>query len=942
MYRKLFILLGVILILAVAGFATYRVVSALDPGPPSGSGVQPSVLTGNASCADAGYGFGFKIDNSPNGTFTFTSPPGSLTGGAPSDSANSVTISNSDGFYFDWSSTLPIDAVIVKGGPNSDLFEYSPEDDSDSDLHSPINASNGQLYGISHIEFCYDYEVSVTKTANTTFTRTWSWTVQKSVTPATWDLFRGDSGTSRYTVTLTKTGYTDSAWAVSGTISIYNPAPAAVLITGITDTVSPSINATVTCPAWAVLSQSTLVCTYSSSLPDGSNRTNTAVVTTGAPGYIGGGQDSADVIFGDPTTTVNGTVSVSDTYAGSLGSFSDSGSTTYDRAFTCDGDSGTHGNTATIVETGQTASASVTVNCHALQVTKDAQTSLTRTWNWTISKGASPDVHHLFAGTNANSSYTVSVDKIGYTDSNWAVNGNISVYNPAPMAATINGVSDAVSGVGAASVNCGVSFPYSLAAGGTLNCTYSLALPDASSRTNTATATLQNYSYSHLGAATPGGTTNFTGSANVNFSSPTITEVNAEIHVQDVFDGGAVDPLGTATDDKTFPSYPRNFACSSDPAAYTGGHYQYTKPNTASIVETGQYADESITVHCYAPVVSKDAHTSLTRQYAWSIDKSADQTALTLSIGQQYLVNYSVTVDVTGFTDSNWAVSGTITVTNPHPSAAMAVSLSDTISPSINAVLDCGGTLNVPANGSATCGYSASLPNANTRTNTVTVTFNSINFTATAEVNFSSPTVNEVDECITVTDDQYGSLGTVCRNEAPKTFNYSHSVGPYGACGSYQYTNIASFVTNDTGATGSDSWTVDVTVPCGGCTLTQGYWKTHSIYGPAPYDDTWALIGENTPFYSSGKSYYQVLWTAPAGQVYYNLAHQYIAAKLNILNGAASTPAVDTALAWAQTFFGTHTPGDNLPRPVRQQVLANASLLDQYNSGLIGPGHCNE
>ena len=68
-------------------------------------------------------------------------------------------------------------------------------------------------------------------------------------------------------------------------------------------------------------------------------------------------------------------------------------------------------------------------------------------------------------------------------------------------------------------------------------------------------------------------------------------------------------------------------------------------------------------------------------------------------------------------------------------------------------------------------------------------------------------------------------------------------------------TNIASFVTNDTGATGSDSWTVFIDVLCPGCTYTQGYWKTHSRYGPAPYDTTWAKVGEDTPFYLSGQSY---------------------------------------------------------------------------------------
>ena len=156
--------------------------------------------------------------------------------------------------------------------------------------------------------------------------------------------------------------------------------------------------------------------------------------------------------------------------------------------------------------------------------------------------------------------------------------------------------------------------------------------------------------------------------------------------------------------------------------------------------------------------------------------------------------------------------------------------------------------------------------------------------------------------------------------------------------------NTASFVTNDTATTGSGSWTVNVNVPCGGCTLTQGYWKTHSSYGPAAYDDTWAQIGEDTPFFLSGRSYYQVLWTPPAGNAYYNLAHQYIAAELNILNGAASTPEVDAALAYAENLFSTKTPAQvaALKGGAKNAAIANATTLDNYNNGLIGPGHCSE
>ena len=135
-----------------------------------------------------------------------------------------------------------------------------------------------------------------------------------------------------------------------------------------------------------------------------------------------------------------------------------------------------------------------------------------------------------------------------------------------------------------------------------------------------------------------------------------------------------------------------------------------------------------------------------------------------------------------------------------------------------------------------------------------------------------------------------------------------------------------------------------------GCTLTQGYWKTHSTYGPAPYDDAWALVpreaaiieGADTPFFSSGQTWYEVLWTPPKGRAYYQLAHQYIAARLNILNGASSTDRVDAALIWAEEFFTDRDPSVKLSDTLRDRARNKANLLDRYNNGEIGPGHCSE
>jgi hypothetical protein len=129
-----------------------------------------------------------------------------------------------------------------------------------------------------------------------------------------------------------------------------------------------------------------------------------------------------------------------------------------------------------------------------------------------------------------------------------------------------------------------------------------------------------------------------------------------------------------------------------------------------------------------------------------------------------------------------------------------------------------------------------------------------------------------------------------------------------------------------------------------GCTYTQGYWKTHSDQGPAPYDAGWKNLGpdeEATAFFNSGMTWYQVWQTAPAGNKFYNLAHQYMAAKLNLLNGASSTAAVDAAIAGAEALFSSLAANSTtLTNAQKTQATAWATTLDDYNNGLIGPGHC--
>jgi hypothetical protein len=130
------------------------------------------------------------------------------------------------------------------------------------------------------------------------------------------------------------------------------------------------------------------------------------------------------------------------------------------------------------------------------------------------------------------------------------------------------------------------------------------------------------------------------------------------------------------------------------------------------------------------------------------------------------------------------------------------------------------------------------------------------------------------------------------------------------------------------------------------CTYTQGYWKTHSIYGPAgPADPTWDLLvpsGPDNPFFLSGDTWYNVFWTAPKGNPYYSLAHQWMAAHLNFLGGADPTDA-QTAYDEAKILFETYTPADVAgDKDLKKEFKSYIDILTDYNEGEIGPGHCDD
>ncbi|MBC5993626.1 hypothetical protein [Pontibacter cellulosilyticus] len=118
-----------------------------------------------------------------------------------------------------------------------------------------------------------------------------------------------------------------------------------------------------------------------------------------------------------------------------------------------------------------------------------------------------------------------------------------------------------------------------------------------------------------------------------------------------------------------------------------------------------------------------------------------------------------------------------------------------------------------------------------------------------------------------------------------------------------------------------------------GCTRTQGYWKNHATGKKA--NPAWGSLHDDM-FFNSGMTYLQILNAAPkGGDAYIILAHQYIAAKLNVAAGASMPANVLTVYNNATTYFNGGSS------PSRSTLIQWAEILDAYNNGRMGVPHCD-
>ena len=855
------------------------------------------------------------------------------------------------------------------------------------------------------------------------------------------DLWNGENATANYKVTVTKTVNVTSP-RITGVISLINPTNKDFTGISWTDVFDgTAFNSEVAnCPT-TVPANSTVTCNYTLTLaaaPPAAAR-NRATATfdagtglqlsvTGLSGQVGAGT------LGN--TTGFNTINVSDNLQGALGSTSANQTFTYNRNFACAANKGTTNNTATITETGQTANASVVTRCYELQVSKTATPAFARTYSWDITKqvkkqGAADNTYgasttyNMFVGDEGVVTYKVVATR-NVTDGSYNVSGNITVTNPSTSSGpvTLQSLSDLIdNGGGSATIGActldGAPFaiPASIPANKSVICAYTKtgvsSNPGSTTFTNTANAT------GRITKAQTGTTDDkaFSGSATFSYVGVTPSTMGpATVTVTDNFNGAGAQNLVTNYDGSSpIPTYDRTLSCST-----TGST---TYPNTAEIVQTSQTASAGVTINCYNISVAKTAQARLRRTWPWTLVKAKDDaaagqvqpTTITLGVGQTYTYYYKVTATAGAPVDDQFGVGGTITVTNNAPAGLTAAiaSVVDTVNQggTKTACPVTGAPATIAGSANAQATYDCVLPNGTNGKNIATARTQNRRFTGTGSTNLSGTTlygdsvavtfpgtITRVNDCVNVYDDRKTPqlLGTVCADNAtrpfaydlsPKTFNYSLTLPALSSCGASQtFINTASTVfrlsngTLGSAATPPSSITLTLqSAPCTqGCTLTQGYWKTHNSSfgqgknggrkGPPIHDwtgtlggtawstyDRWqffvgtpspvptgnpAITPVPTPTQAS-PNWFETWTTPPKGNPYYNAAHQFMAAMANVANGANPT-AVNTELYAAYNFFLTASPATAWTDQQKSQLLAWNGLFGSYNEGSIGPGHCSE
>ena len=796
----------------------------LGIAPAQASVVDPAVLfvggnpitctepTGNT--IGLGYEHGLKIDGYPNGPYNLV---------VDGTTVGSVSVTQTPG-GIDWTSTYPIDAVIMKGSDKANLYPYIKPPSEPAGTDWDARSYTGSVMvdtdlnfpaGSSHVEFCFGDvpPPTISKTATGSWIASNDWSLEKSADPTSIRMFDGDSHDVDYTVTATKTPW--GTFTVSGIIEINDPIERGFHVDSVADSIvfaaDPAVPKNMFHPTTLICADvddaSTVIhrCTYSITL-------SSKVYSFLAAGGAGVNSASATLSFNGAAMVINTTqpfsfpVQPDDTFGGTLDAdddmvngtgttdhtFADSGSWNYVRTMVCpDNDGGNPNHVTGTFSTGENtngsvgAQANVDVQCETVSVSKTANTAYRASYSWTGDKKIVVRPEDL---TKEEKSTYCSLLASGPYMGNYVCDDITVILNE-------NGVYDTV---------------------------YQLnAMRAAASESE------------------------FVVSGKITVSWPA--------GMTPVFGGDPTDTL----------------------------HFTSGLPAT----------QDAVVSNCIA------AATSLACDYTASLDSKRD------GVNWASIVRPHVCYDA----------DGNAGACDPPDSSTYQGSQAYAFDAATTQTDECASVSDLFNAGGLNLGTSFSwLVDGNICA--------SQTWYVTGDVD---PTQMVKDLAIHA-------------DWAPADFEQNACV--------FVVPNLLSLLSNDSQTGSSDEAVISVNVPsvCNqGCTLTQGYWKTHSKYGPAPYDDTWAKIGEDTLFFNSGKSWMTLFKTPPkGGDAYLQLAHQYMAARLNVEAGASVPPDIAVAMAGAEAMF--NSVGSSFNKTQTTQAREYAGALGSYNEGAFGVEHCSE
>jgi len=418
---------------------------------------------------------------------------------------------------------------------------------------------------------------------------------------------------------------------------------------------------------------------------------------------------------------------------------------------------------------------------------------------------------------------------------------------------------------------------------------------------------------------------------------------------------------------------------------------QHSNTATATGESTGTTASDSDLAHYSGQETPSGTTLSASKtatgfwnqqtEYDWSLQKLASPTGVTIPRGESVSVVYTITTERTKASETDtYGVSGQVCVTNGGEITTENLKIVDQVQYKDRSgqYQDLSGASQVIVSsqqlspGETSCysyaiGFSPAATTQYRNLARVTITNHSGHsgdeFGPEPKADFSLPstptTSTETDAEADVTDLLMCPSGFTCTPDDVGPWHFSqdgtvtvtvlvqNESAPYQS--TFTLTNTATLVESETDQERVSSAMVRVITDPGhsGCTRTIGYWKTHPEK-VTPFLPIWLGTGSGKSIQvTTAPQAVQILsMSSPYGSPSNGITKLYaqlLAVKLNILDGADGADIAPTLLS-ADDFLSRYDWRDwkGLTAVQKQTVLDWKTTLDNYNNGLIGPGHCQE